>query len=237
MTLAVGGLLFLLGMRILVMARLTRGVPEILIGAFFLLLGPAGTIFLTAETLLPAHAGRGGALAGVPVSIAMVLACVFTYRTFRQGVAWARALLAVAVAALAASLYVEVHGARFFVDFEPRLEVVLPRAACLGWGAYEAARCYFMMQRRRKFGLGDPVLSNRFLLYAVWTAALALIPAVRTVVRLLELARVEVQWRLPFTLISVGAASVMFVAMFLNFWPPDGYLRWLRQRAAAGATS
>jgi len=227
--LLVGGLLGLLGVRVLLLAARTREVPELLIGAFFVLLGPAGALRLIYDRIGSANAGRLGAITCLPVVAAMALVLVFTYRTFRPGVGWARVMLAVGLAALAVGLYVEVHGVEMVAGFEPQLIVVLPRAACLGWGAYEATRYYFMMRRRLTYGLADPVVANRFLLYASWTASLALIPTLRTCIRLLELAHVPLEWRLPFTLVSVVAAMTMFTAMFLNFWPPRSYLRWLRR--------
>jgi hypothetical protein len=223
------GLLLALGVRTLLQAWRTREVPELLVGAFFILLGPSAAVRLTIEQLQPDHARRLVAICSLPVSASMALACLFTYRTFRPGVAWAKALAAIGIASLAAGVWFEVNGLEFSAELEPRLSFLLPRALCLGWGTFEAARYHLMMRRRLKFGLADPVVANRFLLYALWTGSLALIPGFRTCVRLLELAHVEIEWRLPMQLMSVGAAGVMLAAMFLNFWPPQAYLRWLRR--------
>ena len=208
----VASLLFAVGLRLLVIARRTRELPELLVGAFFVLLGPAGALRLTVERVLPDHVARASAIAAVPMAAAFALSCVFTYRSFRHGVRWARALAALGVASIAATLLVEVHGVAFVADLEPRLGIVLPRALCLGWGAFEALRCHRMMQRRMLFGLGDPVLANRFLLYALWTGSLALIPTLRSVQVLLELAHVEFEWRAPLLLLSLVVGDDVMLA-------------------------
>ncbi len=131
---------------------------------------------------------------------------------------------------IAASVYTEVQGAAFLIDSTPRLSVVLPRFCGLAWSTYEAARCYAMMRRRQRFGLGDAIVTNRFLLYALWTGAYAALPALKTIVRLLALNGVD------------GVANAVcfaqhrqrprvLTAMCLNFYPARAYLSGCRARA------
>jgi hypothetical protein len=228
-----GGLVFLLGLRLLLLALRTRQLPELLIGLFLTLLGPAGGLHLRLEQL-PVIDDRGRGLVALSllgITAGYVILCAFTYWTFRRGVGWARALVVILVAWLSASLYVEVNGAAFVADVEPRLIFVLPRLACLAWSTCEAVRCHRMMRRRLRFGLADPVVTNRFLLYALWTGTLGLLPALRVSARVLELSHVELAWRLPLLMFGLAAGVVMLVSMFLNFWPPKVYVRWLEARS------
>ena len=112
----------------------------------------------------------------------------------------------------------------------------MPRLGCLAWSTVEALRCYLMMRRRSSFGLGDPVVKNRFLLYALWSGSLALVNLLKTVIRVLELQSVEIHWRAPVILLTLVSGAVMLVTMLLNFWPPKIYTRWLSRQGGAVTT-
>ena len=58
----------------------------------------------------------------------------------------------------------------------PALFVLLARCAVLLWLFVESAIYAQRMRRRVRLGLGDPVVANRFTLWAIWTGALACIP-------------------------------------------------------------
>jgi hypothetical protein len=229
LTLLFGSLLFILGARLLLLSRRTRQLPELLVGLFFVLLAPAGGLRLIADRTPSDHARTLAAIGTLGVSVAVALVCIFTYRTFRHGVRWAQALMLVGVAALAVGSFVEVKGAALSCDPEPHLSFLTSLFTCLGWSTYEAMRCHLMMRRRLRFRLVEPVVANRFLLYALWTGALALLPAARAIFRIVELTRGEVPWQLPMSFLSLVIAGIMFAAMFLNFWPPEAYLRGLRR--------
>jgi hypothetical protein len=230
-----GALLFLLGARLLVLSWRTRQVPELLVGLFFVLLGPAGALRIMIEGHQIANERRVAAFAELFVIAGMSMVCVFTYFTFRRGVPWARAVTVLGVVALAISYYLEVDGVRFLAELEPRLTVTLPRAVVLGWSTWESLRCYLMMRRRLRFGLADPVVTNRFLLYALWTLSLAIFPSLRAVIRILELAHVQLEVRLMLQMLGLGIGLAMFVAIFLTFWPPGSYVRWLLRGQAGEA--
>jgi hypothetical protein len=233
---ALGAVLFVLGMRLLWLAWRTRQLPELLVGLFFAIIGPFGALRVAVERWDDDRALSLAALGELGVMSAMILVCLFTYRTFRRGVLWARVATLLVIFALTISYGIEVGGNAMLADFEPRLIVTLPRAACLGWSTYESLRCYRMMRRRISFGLADPVVANRFLLYALWTLSLATLPVLRTVTSGLELAHVQLPWRTPLQTLAIGAGLVMFAAMFLNFWPPRAYVRWIQRGHRDAAT-
>ena len=47
-------------------------------------------------------------------------------------------------------------------------------ASVLVWAHLECLLYYRTMRRRQRLGLADPVLANRFLLWSLWTGAIAL---------------------------------------------------------------
>jgi hypothetical protein len=214
-------------------------MPELYVGLFFVLVAPAGWLRLkvSASTIIDNDVQRLAAISAILTHVAAAFLLIFTYRTFRQGASWARALVAAGMVALAFGLWIEVNGTAFLGEIEPKLSFTLPRLGCLAWSTVEALRCYFMMRRRSGFGLGDPVVQNRFLLYALWSGSLAIVNLLKSVVRLLELQHVEVQWRTPVIILTLVSGAVMFVTMVLNFWPPKIYTRWLSRSVGAGATA
>jgi hypothetical protein len=231
-------LLLLLGLRLLDLARRTREVPELLVGLFFVTLGPSAWLFLmgqaSAAPTPPELRMAAVGACGVFLSITFIL--IFNYRTFRSGVRWAKASVVAACAALLVGLYFEVNGASFQISLEPHFSFMLPRFAVMTWTVYEALRCHHMMRRRLRFGLIDPVVANRFLLYAVWTGVIAILPTIKTAVRLLALAHVEAQWHLPYRIVALLSGAAMLIAMFLNFYPPQAYQRWLRRGQPEGTS-
>jgi hypothetical protein len=230
LTLTLAAALAALGVRLLALARRTGKLPELLVGLFFGIVGPAGWLFLGAQSAEAAdlHQRRLGAFGLCGITVACSLLYIFTYWTFARGKRAALILTVGGIALLWAGFAVEVNGTVFLEEIEPRLSFVMPRLLCFGWSTYEGVRCYSMMRRRLRFNLADAVVTNRLLLYATWTGALTVMPLLKTVVRLLVLAGVATGWRTPFLVIIRVGALVGLVAMFLNFYPPPAYLRWIQ---------
>jgi hypothetical protein len=86
------------------------------------------------------------------------------------------------------------------------------------------------MQRRARVGLGDPVVANRFLLWAIGAGMAGAGSLVGTLVGLVlgqPLGQLPV---LTLTLSCFGMTSAC--ALWLAFAPPEAYLRWVRRREA-----
>lgn len=225
-------LLILLGVRLLVLAARSRKLPELWIGLFFVSTTPGAWLLMRAvgavrAGVVPAWAtvATGMAL----VAVGTIAAWLFTYQVFRSE---SRVALAVAVAGSLLCLwgaFQQVGGLSLQIDVSRvRLEFVVARALCFGWATWEAARMYRMMRRRTALGLGDPVVRNRFLLFALWSAPMSLLPLLQTVDRL-----VGTPGRYPLwvSVLARPIGAMMLVAIFLNFFPPRAYLRWLRRES------
>lgn len=232
----VGFTVGLLGVHMLLAAHKRRALPEAWIGLFFL------SSAVGSETALRSVVARDPKLAtlllyvGVPaLTLATLSAYAFTYTVFRRGEPWARAVvIAGGLLALWGTWY-QLSGPSGAPDLEGfGVPFLIGRFACFAWGTYEAFRAYSMARRRLAFGLADPVVVNRFLLFGGWFAAMGVMPLT------LALSRIYGGTALQLTASGVGPKVVgmlMVCALVLTFFPPRRYLEWVMASAANGARS
>lgn len=100
------------------------------------------------------------------------------------------------------------------------------------WTLVESGRHYARMRRRREHGLADPVLANRFLLWAIYGGA-----SVGTTLVWMFAALVVARggvYPFVFDAIMIGSTVVSAAAIWFAFFPPSAYRRWLQ---VAGARS
>jgi hypothetical protein len=230
---ALGGASFLfvsaaLSLRLFVLARRNRGVPELLLGLAFLCGGTLGAVFeASADIFAGEHAGL---LLGIGKTFGLVglsFNGCFAYWVFRRGEAWARIFLTSFVAILCAGYLdhywqgsfetgIQAHEA-FWIEFFGRILA----AAWLGW---EAALCWQRLRRRARIGLGDPVVKNRFLLWTL--ASLTGLAMLATSVPPLYL-----EHGTPFmdaTVFAFGVFGLTTATLYwLAFFPPVAYRRWV----------
>jgi hypothetical protein len=100
-----------------------------------------------------------------------------------------------------------------------------------GWTAYEGFRHHRLMLRRARVGLGDPVVANRFLLWA-FAGSLQVLSDVVSAHALWSGANLVTD--LGSVLATAGVGVVNSVLLVLIFLPPARYVRWL-QRGPRGA--
>jgi len=121
----------------------------------------------------------------------------------------------------------------------------LARVSALGWAFAESSLYARMMQRRTALGLGDPVVADRFRLWSLWTAALALAPLLAASARVLgraigitadtppdlhsHAATVLVLLRLAIVI----CAPLAVYGIVMSFFPPARYLERVRARATS----
>jgi len=240
------GMLIVIAMRLLILARNTKGLPEKLIGWFFVSL--TLMIAFRVVSMLDLIQKMGWrevafALGNISFCVGVVILYVFTWRVFRPGIAWARWLVVVGSAAT-----VVLYGFRIWKgEEEQALKLVLSavRMVPFFWAFIETTRYYRLMRRRRLIGLGDPVVANRFLLWAIWTGAVALLPMFSLVARsMLFAAGVGDPWSQSLdvqntgtdgwirgmeAMLAIGALAAI-ASLWLSFFPPAAYLRMLRNR-------
>jgi hypothetical protein len=227
-------------MRLLLLARRTKGKPELLLG-----LGLLGTAVLGYGVLIASALVRGlekpiattfseRALQAAgqilhDAGVSMIL--LFVLSVFRAGQRPARALaVALLVALWGGALGSELENGfrnpgigngfwwlRYAVFWTYPL-----------WTAVESYRYYAMMRRRVALGLADPVVANRFWLWgagslgtalATWTASSPLFLA-SDPARMLA-------WT-PVIQLATATIGVVTVALYsLTFFPPPAYQRWV----------
>jgi hypothetical protein len=87
-----------------------------------------------------------------------------------------------------------------------------------------------MARTRLTLGLADPVVVNRFLLFAVWFGLMGFNPVILTLSRLYGSAHaLAVVNAITPKIVGTG----MVVALILTFFPPRAYLEWIRASAKA----
>jgi hypothetical protein len=229
------------GVRLVRLARRSRGFPERMLG-IACLAGPG----VLAPCLVVVHAlaepeplVRAAAFVG---QIGYALFCsvmvLFTWQCFRPDESWARWL---ARASIVAVVFASGAGMARALGLAPVLELrdmdhwtfrLIGFSSLVGhaWTGLESFAYYGRMRKRAKLGLADPVVTNRFLLWGLVAVGALLASGVPLVVGLLGGDSFnDVPTRL------VGAAATIFgtVCLQLAFLPPQSYLRWLASRAAA----
>lgn len=239
------GVAFVVGLRLLVMARRTRGLPELTLGlALFLIVGVGYPLTLAARVVLlgqsPGIAGRvllplGGAL----MNVGWAAIWVFTWRVFRPEATWARVLASGAIAALL--LLAGVTGSRAIAVEDPSVLVrphvsgnltLLLALASYVWTAAESLRYWALLRRRLALGLADPVVTNRFLLWGL-VSVFSFLSLVGPTLG--NLAGIDVAENAVMRLTTAVAGLVCSAALALAFTPPAAYTRWVRDRAPGPA--
>jgi hypothetical protein len=229
------------GARMLLLARRTRGRPELLVGAGALLVAGVG---------LPASVGSGFGQAvaevAVPVWVASELATqvgiflmyLFTQQVFRPGTRLAKALVTLAATSMAVGLAGAGRALAVAAPEAGSVEVTGPwlllcyagYVGCFLWSAAEALRRHVLARRRLTLGLAEPVVADRLLLWGIFgLAAAGVVGANALGVLLGENLSTSPVVLLPMAVLGLAASA----AIYLAFLPPAPYLRWVEARARA----
>jgi hypothetical protein len=224
------------GVRLLMLARRTRALPELCFGLSFVALGVVGyPLSIVARNAATAGAPIPGLL---PVALAFqdlasLTMFIATWQTFRPREAWPRAVAWLAFAAFAASLLGDAVAAGRWVlrDGGPWYELGFwTRAAAYGWAAVESGRYWLKMRRRLGLGLADPTVVDRFRLWMISSLAISCAFPIFYLGRLLS---ENVATSVPVLLATSVAGLVAGATVFLAFVPPAAYLARVRARACA----
>lgn len=225
-----------IGLRLLLLSSRTRALPELLIGLAVLLLAglgyPLSAVAREAPELADSTRAAVGACGGLLAAIGVVANTGFTWVLFRRGVPWASALLA-CVALASAGLFAAqsfrggwASGALFWGWLPFWI------AVSFGWACVECGRYHLMLRRRLRFGLADPVVVDRFLLYCTATGLAVLVNVVGWVFFWMKLEMIT--HPLGGLLLFVFGTSSS-ILMMLAFLPPQGYLARVRARSPEAA--
>jgi hypothetical protein len=233
--LAVSLLLATLGVRLLRLSRRTSARPERSLGLAFLFAGASAWLLpLGAREGTPDATARAIVLAAqTGMSVAIALLGHFTWIVFRPHAAAARGLAPQLIAANLACPVALVANGTPLPAGPVGLAVLAARNLVLLWLFLESASYARTMRRRVALGLAEPLLANRFLLWAIWTGALAFIPLLVLALRVSGALPqptagplLEGPWRLVLAALG-GGLAVALVACWLAFFPTARYRRWI----------
>jgi len=229
------------GARLLWVSRKTRRAPERLLGAGSLLIG-------TVAQPLSVASGFGGNAGDVDAPLWVVsealtqlgIVCLyaFTQQVFRPRVAWARRGIVAVAVVLPLCLAGAAHG---LATATPETISVAATggwllvchfvyAGAFVWSAVEGFQHYRSARRRVAIGLADPVVTNRFLLFAIYGLASTGISLANAAAVVLERnISTSLVVMLPAAVLAPVAAGAMFLAILSPAWYAE------RVRAHVGA--
>jgi len=260
---ALGGLLtaanlilsLVVGIRLLLRARQVWPLPELSLGVYFLMSAVIGTIpqLIVYSSLTDPSLAMPDATARVMLCIAVFTMAVgassvyvFTWKVFRPDAWWAKGIAIAGGSTLAVGFVWEAVAE----GFAP--VVFAGPGHWLGWAArtvamlgvtWESGRYYWMLRRRMRLGLADPVVTNQFLLWSLWAASSTVNYLADLVTRAVyvwlsgtttELIPEILAQVVPVTLAVTNVLGAISAAtLFLTFFPSERYRRWLESRASA----
>lgn len=229
------------GVRMLWLARRTRGRHELLIGLGMVLIGTIG---------YPAGIASGFGrpvgemnfplwVAGTLITqIGITLIYAFTWQVFRPAERWGKAIVASGAFVMLASLLASANALLGAAPDDNSQAVVrvpiflgmIAYSGCFLWSAIEGVLQYRNARRRLSLGLADPVVVNRFFLWAVFGLA-------ATAINVASVAGNALGVDPSRSLLVLGPMGVFgfvaSIAMYLAFLPPASYLARIRAKGVA----
>jgi hypothetical protein len=246
---AVAGLCLLLfvvittvvGVRMLLLARRTRGRHELLMGAGMVLIGGIG---------FPGSivSGFGGpvsqlsmplwAVSSMFTQVGIALIYAFTWQVFRPGDAWGKYAVAggvffMASGTIAAGIALAGAPPEASSQAVARNGIFVSMigfCGCFLWSAIEGFVHYGNARKRLALGLADAVVVDRFRLWAVFGLSATGVNAASAIGNAIGVNPSQS----PLVLVPMGVLGfVASVAIYLAFLPPESYLQRVRARFAA----
>jgi hypothetical protein len=225
-----------IGVRLLLLWNRTGQLPELLIGAAILAIGPvalsAHLVAAAFRESRPALASGVALVAILSAATGTVTTAVFNGRVFRPEARWARLAPVGFYLLIVLALGWEAGVTGFADPLELGPGALLASgllSICMLWGATESLLYWRQMRRRLELGLAEPLITHRFLLWGLgigaagWGSALSLVG--QTV---LDRGMADV----PLLMLSNSLHGlVAAVLMWVAFVPPVAYRRWLAARA------
>jgi len=228
-----------IGARLLALSRETRQLPELLIGTgVFVYSGVAlPSLLMMGMPSLPLEATRFFQLLQQGANFTALSAILlFTWRVFRPSSGWARVLVfaTIAVGATASlgtvSVAPEAPGASAMpASVRPYVSLmVLVWGVAFLWTGSESLRFHSKMRRRLALGAGDPLVCNRFLLWAIWGLACGALDLLNLVY---NVAGFDFS-RHPAPLLTICVSCLLSSAVwYLAFLAPERYETFVLGRA------
>ncbi len=225
----------LLGLRLLGSALRSRKLTDLSLALSYLTSGALGwVLFLVSQE---PHV-QASPVSATLASLSLLCLCagtafwaLGTWKLFRPAVAWAQAAFWVTSALLAADFVHNglITGVTFPSPSDPWYwPGAVARTWVFSWFSWEALRYHGLLRRRLRLGLADVVTTQQMLLWS-FTGMAALVSHLVAVVA--TLLGVERRYGLELAIVWSCDGLVSAACILLAFFPPEGYLRWLRARA------
>lgn len=216
----------LVGGRLIRLSSRTRKLPELLLGASFVLSSLAVTASLVGPILGSTSAVSSwlGVASGWLIALAVWLILYLAQRIFRPGTWWAWVCVAVGSVLLVLSALATPHPpgsageASNLAFWLGRIGLVLPYA----WAALEAYLYQRDLRRRQSIGLApDDFMATRL---ALWSAGLALSAALYGWIALAVAARWYLELQLPVLFTGFVFGLPIAGCFWFAFFPPRSWL-------------
>jgi hypothetical protein len=229
---AVSLLLGVLGVRVYQHAA---ALPDRMIATFFICLGLGVVPALLGgrASLIPmafdrlAHGVGHGVL-----SLGFCALALFVWKCFGPASAWRQGVAIVVWVSLAVLFVAQGYFDGFLDGKILRITSIL-RGLVIGWAFAESLRYRGQLRKRLALGLADPIVTNRFTLWCLWTGALFLsllvVISFRWLVGGIDDASIPLMIAIRSILIALALTSA--VSLFLAFFPPRRYAERIRRRA------
>ena len=222
------------GVRLVRRALPVRGVPELLMGFAYASAPGFGYPLVVVGSQVSDRAASAllFAVGQTAIVLGVTSFLFFNARVFRSGSRLAPVVGALGGLVLAVASYhrVRTHiavGAASLSLASVRRDTVVTLIVlglAYAWTALEGMRHTRMMRRRAQIGLGDPVVANRFLLWAI-AGSLQCVSDVVIAYSLMQGGNISAD---PLPLFATSSVGVVNSALLvLIFMPPARYTRWL----------
>jgi hypothetical protein len=223
---------FVVGARLLLLARRTRELPELAMAIAFLAGGVVGSLlgFVAMMNYVPTdYVVAVGVVSSAGVQLSTLAIVFFNWRVFRPQARWAASFFAItcaiAIVAVLGRLVDTPEAPRGPIGFWSGMASVL---LTYTWTTYEALRYYGLLRRRLHLGLADPAVAHRILLWGIAAGCTTGTSLVTLGIRVAGLQTFPPAVQLAMYALGFAAAT----AIWLAFFPPAIYQRRFQQRPA-----
>ena len=224
------------GIRLLLLARRTRKLPELAIGTTCLSMAVGGVLLLPivffADSWPKEIIFASSIISKSAYAVGASAVCLLTWRVFRPGRLWAASAWAAVSLALAAAILAQImrgDATSYFALLPENHLYWWLRIAAFTWTGLESLRYAGMMQRQARVGLGDPVVATQIRLWGVAGVAIGAMMVIWALAPHLGHASGR-GW--PAGVLAANALGLVAAgSMHLAFLSPAAWRRWIAERA------
>lgn len=223
------------GIRLLLLWRRTRQLPELLMGVGVLGIGPIGFGAMTIGTVSMSNlpvANASFAIGTVAVATGVLAKCTFNWLVYRRESVLAKIVtcgVGILILVVLATHAIDGQWAPKTAMAWDSLTRSLAQIGCLFWGSGESLYYWSRMRRRMSLGLADSVVVNRFLMWGLGAGFAGLGTGIGFTAEIITgIPTLQIPWVVSTSSVFGFAAAV---SIYLAFVPPERYVRYVRDHA------